>query len=399
MENKHKFNDIIETKLKKNKKIIIASMSSEICNYYYDKFKDNYKTIIHTSKSDDKNKEFLKEVEKHWKKYDIVTYSPCVSSGISFDLEYFDSLFVVLSSNSCCVRDLSQMINRVRKFESKYIHIYLNNIPWIVNMKPFTFDEVKYSLFTSGIIVNNDHYSNMIIHNEVELINSKPTYFISTLIKLIINKGHTYIYDNDKKTKTPDYTYSKNKIFNAIDITDDDYEKLINMRNKKKMLTEDEKYEIERYEIKKLFNIKELTKEQINKLYSKKNIISKQNMITDKNKIDNLDDYDKNKVNLLTDLIISIGFNPNRLGKENKLERSIFNDKMNNVLLNHKLFKKNNIFTLYGVKNKKISSVRSFIYFINSVIKQYGFELKCFQKSLRLNKKIVKTNYIFLDKI
>ena len=36
------------------------------------------------------------------------------------------------------------------------------------------------------------------VHNELENANKKPQFFVPMFIKILINKGHTYIYDNDE---------------------------------------------------------------------------------------------------------------------------------------------------------------------------------------------------------
>lgn len=116
-------------------------------------------------------------------------------------------------------------------------------------------------------------------------------------------------------------------------------------------------------------------------------------------KLNKLDDYDKNKMNLLKHLIIDLGFNFSRLGVENKMEREIFEEKMNNVLKTNKIFKNNNSFKLYGVKHKNVYNIRSFVFFVNSMIKQYGYKLNSTRKSVRIKGSINKCYFIYLDKL
>lgn len=42
-----------------------------------------------------------------------------------------------------------------------------------------------YSLMENGLIDEINHYTKMIIYNEMEILNSKPKYFISTLLSML----------------------------------------------------------------------------------------------------------------------------------------------------------------------------------------------------------------------
>lgn len=121
--------------------------------------------------------------------------------------------------------------------------------------------------------------------------------------------------------------------------------------------------------------------------------------MTDNKRYAKLNDYDKNKITIIKNLINSIGFNLNHLGKDNSLENSFVKDKLKDIMKNNKIFEKNNSLALYGVQNKKIGSTKSFVFFVNSIIKKYGFEICFYQKSNREGKKVRKNNYIYLDKI
>ena len=57
----------------------------------------NYKTVLHCAKSDDADKEKLKNVNKHWVEYRVVVYSPSIEAGVNFDVKHFNKIYVVLS--------------------------------------------------------------------------------------------------------------------------------------------------------------------------------------------------------------------------------------------------------------------------------------------------------------
>jgi len=97
------------------------------------------KYIIHTSRTDDKIKSYLEDVNKYWTplrssdlhgrtKYQVVLYSPCIESGVDVNVEHFDKIYGVLKSGSttCSQRAFLQMIGRIRKVTSPIIHCLYN---------------------------------------------------------------------------------------------------------------------------------------------------------------------------------------------------------------------------------------------------------------------------------
>ena len=69
MDSKRDFDKMINNDLKNGKNIVVASMSSKKANEIHNKYVKKYKSVLHCSKSDDKLKESLKDVEKFWNKY------------------------------------------------------------------------------------------------------------------------------------------------------------------------------------------------------------------------------------------------------------------------------------------------------------------------------------------
>ena len=141
VKNYKKFDNSIDENLKNGKKIVIVSMTSGMALKYYEKYKSKYKTILHYSKSNDADKELLKNVEANWLDYDLVIYSPSIQSGVSFNIEHFDKLYIILSSNSCSPRDLMQMTNRVRQFKNNEVEVYLNKLPFREKANTHTYDK------------------------------------------------------------------------------------------------------------------------------------------------------------------------------------------------------------------------------------------------------------------
>ena len=74
------------------------------------------KTISYHSDNDDKITDTLKDVNTHWKKYDLISCTGTITVGISFDVrDYIDNVVLdARNSMGPCPRDIIQMIRRVR---------------------------------------------------------------------------------------------------------------------------------------------------------------------------------------------------------------------------------------------------------------------------------------------
>ena len=118
-------------------------MSSKLASHYNKLFKDKYNTILHCSDSDDSLKHKLKDVKNLWNKYQLLIYSPSIESGVNFDKNHFNKIYIVLSINSTSQRGLLQMMARVRQLKENDVLVYLNNIPYSNKISFYKYDEIK----------------------------------------------------------------------------------------------------------------------------------------------------------------------------------------------------------------------------------------------------------------
>ena len=84
-------------------------------------------------------------VNGHWDKYRLVSISPKISSGVSFDEDHFDKAYVFASS-ILDVRTIKQMLGRVRKLrDNQVFHVLPPEPRKASKMKrlPTTYGEVK----------------------------------------------------------------------------------------------------------------------------------------------------------------------------------------------------------------------------------------------------------------
>jgi hypothetical protein len=264
------FEQQIENDLKAGLNIIICSMSSKLASHYNKLYKDTYKTILHCSDSDDKLKENLKDVKNFWKLFQLLIYSPSIESGVNFDIDHFDKIYVVLSTKSTSQRGLLQMMGRVRKLKDYDILVYLNNIPYSDKISFYKYDEIKQYVIETNMIemkslldpktnkmiktYDFDLYNKILTYNIQEDCNKNKNIFVKYFNYLLNIKGYTYECLDSKinKNNIVKENVLLDEILNARDITGKELQNLLN-KQANNNATHEDKIMIERYmAIKKL---------------------------------------------------------------------------------------------------------------------------------------------------
>jgi len=181
--------------------------------------KINY--VIHTSHTDDKLKKKLRNVNDHWKQYQVVLFSPCIESGVDFNEEHFDKMYGILKSgkSTCSQRAFLQMTGRIRKLKNTNISCLYQG-EHCLEYKKYTYDDVlcrlnycgevngkkllsnfnyEETITDAGIIlvtrkrVEISTYDMINIHNEVEQLNKNHLTFLPVLFSLINRGGHEVV--------------------------------------------------------------------------------------------------------------------------------------------------------------------------------------------------------------
>jgi hypothetical protein len=304
-ERKKDFYKSIDDDLKNGKKIVITSLSCDML-YYFDymysneeslkktniiltdqekkkrddvakKYKGKNKNtvkvnvLLHTSKTSDELKALMGEdLEALWKWAQLLMYSPTITSGVSFNYQHYDKLYVILAQKSCNPRDCLQMCSRVRQFTCNDICVFTNKMQFGITKKFIEFDDAEREIndiFHNHLKkVNNDNnlkpfdgeiYDKIMAHNMVENMNSTQSLFIPYLISMLEEKGHTYEYIKRKTAKElkldrknddekiVDVKY-KDILVETDDITNEQAKKLIAKNNDNKM-NEKEKKQLDRF--------------------------------------------------------------------------------------------------------------------------------------------------------
>ena len=73
---------------------------------------------------DDRTKnEHFSNVNKHWKNYRVLIYTPVITAGISFVVEHYDVVFALFGPGSTSVESSRQMLHRIRNVKDKQYYL------------------------------------------------------------------------------------------------------------------------------------------------------------------------------------------------------------------------------------------------------------------------------------
>jgi hypothetical protein len=435
--NRSDMENTIEKDLKENKNLVVVSMSATIVTYLYTIYKDKYKCILHTRHSDDKEKKKLQNVEEYWTQAQLVLYSPSVEAGVNFDVPHFHKIFMILSSKSTSPRGLLQMGSRVRKIEDNNIMVYLNNLPYKEKCNFYSHDEMKAYVFEIYSKLRNptikldpetnemvwtyefDNFTQLLIHNQLEQSNKTSNFFVAYLIHLLKEKGHTFehkqIGHNGQNFKKD--TLLKDEVLKSHDIDDGLYNLLLGKVYENRATRED-KIMIEKHKIKIDWKIKDITDTFLEKFLGKTHILFNLRWLLNEelmkeyfkeNEVDRV--FKMEQIEMIKEVITGLGF---MLPADPKvlLDKDTFTNNYNNVLVNCKLFTDTNksqpLFDFDKVKIGTVNTLKAFMGFINSILKDWGMIIKTKRKSSSKTvtikdkktskniKKNITTNYSFL---
>lgn len=245
----YKFKTELFSDINSGKKVCIVSMSSkclEVITHELDN--KNIKYVMHIAKSDDKLKDELEDVNSFWKKYQVVLYSPTITSGVDFNEKHFDKIYCIIKSGNkvCDQRSFLQMVGRIRHINNQEILCWYTDIPFIRDKNELTpkllspmytyndllsyyryfetFKNVKllynvtYEIIDDGKVIKKKRnkiditlYDKINLHNEVENLNKHRDIFLTVLNRLITKAGHELRIDLIDKSKNKTNKKEKNE--------------------------------------------------------------------------------------------------------------------------------------------------------------------------------------------
>ncbi len=429
--NKENYDKLIDADLKAKKNICIVSMSSKVAEAYYEKYNKQYKCCIHTGLTDDDKLEKLKDVNTYWKQHQLIIYSPHIEAGVNFDVSHIDKIYGVLAPMSTSQRAFMQMLGRPRQVKDNKINIFLNGLRFSETAPYFTFNETKdymissYDQYLTKEDVTDektnkvsckyiyDDYVNLQVHNKKEELNKNSSLFVPYLLQLIKNKGHTYEYIDDekhRKIKLDDITLEE--IYNAKYVNDTDIKPYMESKQSGTASKED-KFIIEKYMFRKIWKVDYFKDDDIENKNNKDITIDKaffvdyfrktfvllnmRNLMNDA-KMDLFEnvnntlvlDFDKaemkNKLDIIKKIITKLGFDLKNMDK--LLDKETFQKNLSELEQDYELFKNEKVKILFGFNKNKLNTVKSYMGFLNSILKNYGICIHLVNKIIRNKEKV-----------
>ena len=219
--NRTNYDQMITNDLINGLNIVIISLTQKESEYYNNLYKDKYNTILHNGLQN--NKQGLMNINTYWNKARLLIYTSTIEAGVDFNEIWFDKCYIILSDRTVTPRALIQMIYRVRKYKNNTINLFTNGVPFYEFSFPYSFEEIKHTLFAS-LCDDRGKLSDLntiLCYNKVEEINKH--YFIAVFTNILREQGYTYEYrkmENPKNFRVMNNVYDE--IYNADNIKDEE---------------------------------------------------------------------------------------------------------------------------------------------------------------------------------
>jgi len=423
----------IKTSVNNKEKICIIGLSTKLLYQIAEIFDEmKVKYILHTRDSDDNLKKKLVNVNELWGDYQVVMFSPTISVGVDHTDKYFDKVYSIIVSNCASSRTYLQMLGRIRNMKNDSILTYYQNtmnksINQILynyedmeeyfkyvdsnfnTVKKYIIDEddMMYTVNTSTI------YNTIMMHNKIENLNKVSDYYLTSLNKICNESNYKMIFMNknnieDEYVELNDDIY-KEKILEAKDINNSEYLSIANKINDNNA-TENEKFSFQKYRFKKFWDVKEVNDENLEQYFRKELNVNRLLMLFDKPVIDNnyIDNDIKQKVDIIKDIIKTLGFDINNL--DIKLDREVYYENVKK-LLNDSSFEKNydKIRVLFGRTKEKLNRKMKgsgLAIFLNNFMEHFGLVINFIKINKNINNKKIniykfslKVNDIYIEKL
>jgi hypothetical protein len=307
-----------------------------------------------------------------------------------------------------------QMCARVRKFRSNDINVFLNGMSFKEYANFYDYDEVKTSFYEKlvsnmdfvesndgSLVINHKEYINIAIYNHLEELNKEKFCFIPYLLNMLKDKGHSYEYDNTKykKDKINKVNIMKEDLLKATDISKETYYHLLTKQNSDSA-TADEKYAIEKYLYKYYWKIDSIDEDFLNKCYRKIHVLFnykslQTGQVTSYNTVDETyKDLDhklkEEKLKTIQKLLDLLGFD--NVDTPTVINKDDFNKNKDSCIKKSNIFISKDTQILFKLNKKAITSMKSFLGFINTILGEYGIKVN--SKSYGKNK--IKSDYILI---
>ncbi len=412
--NQEEFYNLIKEDLHNNLKLVVPTMGQEMgeefVNFISTNFPNKHIKFYHSKISGGVKQELNKGTNFAFN-CDVLIYTSCIEAGLSCELP-FDKMYVMCCCNTVSSRALSQMMNRVRYIKDNNILMYLNNSPIVNNSSDFNlykFDDIlpyytelsKTIYFDNGVTKYADkiltQFDINTIHNKVEELNKSLFFFFPSLIQLLKSKNFT-INDNFSKkvVKVKSENIINKKISNSSDIADVSTLEILKSKKNNNTSTELENYQLEKHFLKDFYDVKFIDNYFVNTYDKLKTNFTNLTYLLDDSNIDN---FTKNKVNLVKNLIVDLGWN--NCFDSKILDKPTLTSNIANSIKSNKIFTDfysiKHYFTY--LKHIKTDTIKNTLSSISPVLKEFCISIKSkrsqsYNKGLRTENRFYSLSFI-----
>jgi hypothetical protein len=424
-------NKIIDSIAKKRKICIISLTTKIMAQLEKILIEKKIKYLSITSNSDDKIKKDLANVNELWIQYEVVLYSPTISVGVDFTVEYFDDVYSIVIPNVASPRIYKQMLGRLRKMKNKEILCYYKTMDSNMDSKLYNYEEMvkyfkycdpeiktkkKYKLnkinHTIEVVSNFTLYDRIMMHNKIENMNknvgnfmtelnhimNKSNYKIVFLDKPVENRKAPELYDDAFKEKIID---AKNiNVENDNDASDNEFHKI-----HKKILTNDateaEKFSYQKHKFKQFWNLTEVNDLNMDLYFRQEFVLNRLQGLMGKMEKDKeyLDYNVGKKIEVINNIINTLGFDLKNLN--NRVSKDDYYKNLKSLLSKENNFTKNydNIRILFEKDRHKLDEKLkgpAIAKLLNGFLSDFGLYIICKQTTKKENDKIIATYYYIL---
>lgn len=386
-----KYDEELEKDLSEKKDICIICMSTNIAKSYYNKYKDSHRCILYTAQTGDKQKRMLANVNAIWPSFNIVIYTPVIEAGVDYNVEHFDKLYIVMSSNSTSQRGLFQMINRIRKIKQNTLHVYLNDIYAVTNnyRNRYTIEEVEayYKTDTISDELNSEKHKvfrQIQMYNKLETLTKDKTCFLQIFIEMLSEKGHSYKILEETKRRLRLPNVNIDTITATLSITEKEYDEL-KQKQLERQTSEEDKHKIIKYIFEKTFKIKFDDKVVVEKFINNIEMVSNAKRIFGYKQPNSYSDITLEIITLLFGNIMKPDqtLTINRTKLESELEA------INQIIQTNKI-------SLELPKNMVINSTQKLLPTVKKMLYDHGCEIIISKKNKKINGKVITGCYYTL---
>ena len=189
------YNKILKD-LEEGNNICVVCMSATEAEKLYELVNQKYRSLLIISRTGDKQKKKLEDVNSLVLMYRCFIYSPTITVGVNIDCIHFDKIYGYVCEGSVCARDYYQMLNRIRNPKENTINILIGSFNMkfhgLHNVVPF--ETYKTSIYGDEVI---DGLSYIKLWNKWE--NDHKGLWLDTFKWYAEKKGHRLIVEESSK--------------------------------------------------------------------------------------------------------------------------------------------------------------------------------------------------------